>query len=48
MELVEALLNQLFSGVTRKNWVRVLIFAVVLILGAVAFYVFAAGMPLAK
>ena len=48
MELVEALLSQLFSGVTRKNWARVLIFAVVLILAALAFYALAAGMPLAK
>jgi len=45
MELLEALLTTLFQGVTRKNWVRALVLAAVLILAAAAFYVFAAGAP---
>ena len=48
MELLETLLTQLFQGMTRKNWVLVVVFALVLILAATALYVFAAGAPPTK
>ena len=37
MELLETLLSQLFDGINRKNWKRVVAFAVLLIAIAVGF-----------